>query len=250
MSRAQTTARVQVIHSSGVLRSALVALLERERFQVTGAPGFSRASSGTTSATGTTGTTGAPATVTVVDGSCPVGAAHLERRSLQGSAKEPTHATPALAASRPGLGLAGAGGGRAGLGLAGANGGRAALVVLAGADHPGVLRLAYAAGALGLVDRDGPAGHLATAIRLAAGGGRYVDDGLAMSLLRAMDMPLSPREVRVLSRAAKGDSVAEIARGLCLSHGTVRNYIASATRKVGARNRVDAIRISRAAGWV
>ncbi|MFE1150486.1 LuxR C-terminal-related transcriptional regulator [Streptomyces albidoflavus] len=238
MSRAQTTARVQVIHSSGVLRSALVALLERERFQVTGAPGFSRASSGTTSATGTTGTTGAPATVTVVDGSCPVGAAHLERRSLQGSAKEPTHATPALAASRPGLGLAGA------------NGGRAALVVLAGADHPGVLRLAYAAGALGLVDRDGPAGHLATAIRLAAGGGRYVDDGLAMSLLRAMDMPLSPREVRVLSRAAQGDSVAEIARGLCLSHGTVRNYIASATRKVGARNRVDAIRISRAAGWV
>ncbi|MGW9289566.1 response regulator transcription factor [Streptomyces albidoflavus] len=211
MSRAQTTARVQVIHSSGVLRSALVALLERERFQVTGAPGFSRASSGTTSATG------APATVTVVDGSCPVGAAHLERRSLQGSAKEPTHATPALAASRPGLGLAGAGGGRA------------ALVVLAGADHPGVL---------------------ATAIRLAAGGGRYVDDGLAMSLLRAMDMPLSPREVRVLSRAAQGDSVAEIARGLCLSHGTVRNYMASATRKVGARNRVDAIRISRAAGWV
>ncbi|MEU3361461.1 response regulator transcription factor [Streptomyces albidoflavus] len=232
MSRAQTTARVQVIHSSGVLRSALVALLERERFQVTGAPGFSRASSGTTSATG------APATVTVVDGSCPVGAAHLERRTLQGSAKEPTHATPALAASRPGLGLAGAGGGRA------------ALVVLAGADHPGVLRLAYAAGALGLVDRDGAAGHLATAIRLAAGGGRYVDDGLAMSLLRAMDMPLSPREVRVLSRAAQGDSVAEIARGLCLSHGTVRNYMASATRKVGARNRVDAIRISRAAGWV
>ncbi|MEU2051015.1 response regulator transcription factor, partial [Streptomyces albidoflavus] len=156
----------------------------------------------------------------------------------QGSAKEPTHATPALAASRPGLGLAGAGGGRA------------ALVVLAGADHPGVLRLAYAAGALGLVDRDGAAGHLATAIRLAAGGGRYVDDGLAMSLLRAMDMPLSPREVRVLSRAAQGDSVAEIARGLCLSHGTVRNYMASATRKVGARNRVDAIRISRAAGWV
>ncbi|WP_031177765.1 helix-turn-helix transcriptional regulator [Streptomyces sp. NRRL B-3253] len=248
MSRAQTTARVQVIHSSGVLRSALVALLERERFQVTGASGFSRASSGTT---GAPGTPGAPATVTVVDGSCPVGAAHLERRSLQGSAKEPTHATPALAAARPGLGLAGAGAERAGIGLAGASRGRAALVVvLAGAEHPGVLRLAYAAGALGLVDRDGPANHLATAIRLAAGGGRYVDDGLAMSLLRAMDMPLSPREVRVLSRAAQGDSVAEIARGLCLSHGTVRNYIASATRKVGARNRVDAIRISRAAGWV
>ncbi|MGG7611864.1 response regulator transcription factor, partial [Streptomyces sp. ZG43] len=92
--------RVQVIHSSGVLRSALVALLERERFQVTGSAGFTRASSGTTAA---------PAAVTVVDSSCPVGAAHLERRSLQGSAKEPTHATPALAAARPGLGLAGAG---------------------------------------------------------------------------------------------------------------------------------------------
>lgn len=63
-------------------------------------------------------------------------------------------------------------------------------------------------------------------------------------------MPLSPRELSVLARAAEGDSIAEIARALHLASGTVRNYMAAVTRKTGARNRIDAIRISRRAGWV
>lgn len=36
------------------------------------------------------------------------------------------------------------------------------------------------------------------------------------------------------------------AGGTCSAH---RNYMASVIRKVGARNRVDAIRIAQGAGW-
>lgn len=63
-------------------------------------------------------------------------------------------------------------------------------------------------------------------------------------------MPLSPRELSVLAQVAEGDSIAEIARALHLASGTVRNYMAAVTRKTGARNLIDAIRISRRAGWV
>nr|WP_248843229.1 helix-turn-helix transcriptional regulator [Streptomyces virginiae] len=68
--------------------------------------------------------------------------------------------------------------------------------------------------------------------------------------MEAEPVPLSPRELSVLARAAAGDSITEIAQTLHLASGTVRNYMAAVTRKTGARNRVDAIRISQTAGWV
>ncbi|MEU6787431.1 LuxR C-terminal-related transcriptional regulator [Nonomuraea angiospora] len=45
-------------------------------------------------------------------------------------------------------------------------------------------------------------------------------------------------------------STAEIATQLSLSQATVRNYLSNAISKVGGRNRIDAIRISRDAGWL
>jgi signal transduction histidine kinase len=42
----------------------------------------------------------------------------------------------------------------------------------------------------------------------------------------------------------------DIAERLHLSPTTVRNYLSNAIAKVGARNRLDAIRIARNAGWV
>jgi two-component system response regulator DesR len=37
---------------------------------------------------------------------------------------------------------------------------------------------------------------------------------------------------------------------LALSVGTVRNHLSAIAAKTGARNRVDAIRIAREAGWL
>ncbi|GAB3661395.1 LuxR C-terminal-related transcriptional regulator [Streptomyces sparsus] len=133
---------------------------------------------------------------------------------------------------------------RGGLGRQGA------LLVLAAADRPGLLRRAYDARALGYVDKNAPSGKLAEAIRTVRKGERFIDDSLAFGFLQAAEMPLTPRELTVLSLAAEGRSVADIAQNLHLSKGTVRNYMAAATRKVGARNRMDAIRISQGAGWM
>ncbi|MFD7556226.1 MULTISPECIES: DNA-binding response regulator [unclassified Streptomyces] len=124
------------------------------------------------------------------------------------------------------------------------------LLVLARPGAPGSLRRGVQAEARGYVDKDGSPGGLVRAVRKVAAGERFVDASLAPALLDARAMPLSPRELSVLARAAEGDSIAEIAHALHLASGTVRNYMAAVTRKTGARNRIDAIRISRKAGWV
>ncbi|MBB5933243.1 response regulator transcription factor [Streptomyces zagrosensis] len=124
------------------------------------------------------------------------------------------------------------------------------LLVLANAGHPGCLRQAYEAKALGYVDKDAPPDRLLNAIRQVAKGERFVDDALGYGFLQAAEIPLTKRELSVLTLAAEGASVGDIARRLHLSHGTVRNYMAAITRKTGARNRVDAIRISQSAGWL
>jgi two-component system response regulator DesR len=129
-----------------------------------------------------------------------------------------------------------------------AAGGR--LLVLASPDRPGRLRRAFEARALGYVNRDGSEERLMRGIRRVADGHRYVDETLAYGFLQAAEMPLTRRELSVLTLAADGATVGEIARSLHLASGTVRNYFAAITRKTGARNRVDAIRISRGAGWV
>lgn len=129
-------------------------------------------------------------------------------------------------------------------------GGRGALLVLTSERKPGALMKAFEAGALGYVNRDGDPSRLIDGIHRVAHGERYVDDSLACDFLQATKLPLTPRELSVLTLAAQGSPVGDIAASLHLSRGTVRNYLASAIRKVGARNRMDAIRISQDAGWL
>lgn len=125
-----------------------------------------------------------------------------------------------------------------------------AVLVLASTGAPGALHRAFGAEARGYVDKDGSPGRLVRAVRKLASGERFIDASLASAFMEADPVPLSPRELSVLARAAEGDSIAEIARTLHLASGTVRNYIAAATRKTGGRNLIDAIRISQGAGWV
>ncbi|MET9507303.1 LuxR C-terminal-related transcriptional regulator [Streptomyces flavidovirens] len=61
---------------------------------------------------------------------------------------------------------------------------------------------------------------------------------------------MTPRELEVLRMAAEGTPTREIADRLALSVGTVRNHLAAVASKVGARNRVDTIRIVRESGWL
>ncbi|WP_420167897.1 LuxR C-terminal-related transcriptional regulator [Streptomyces violaceoruber] len=130
------------------------------------------------------------------------------------------------------------------------HGGPYPLAVLTRSDRPRGLRRAYEAGALGYIDKYRPVDDLSEVMHKLADGGRHIDESLAFSLLQVADMPLSPRELSVLSLAEGGDTVAGIAARLHLTPGTVRNYLAAAIRKSGARNRLDAIRRAKEAGWI
>jgi two-component system response regulator DesR len=114
---------------------------------------------------------------------------------------------------------------------------------------PAGVRRAVAAHATGFVMRDAAPDFLTEAVRRAADGRKVIDPDLAFAALNAAENPLTSREVDALRLAAEGATTAEIGTELCLSAGTVRNYLSRAITKTGARNRVDAIRIATGAGW-
>jgi two-component system response regulator DesR len=113
----------------------------------------------------------------------------------------------------------------------------------------GFLRRALEAGASGYLLKDAPASELAEAVRRVHAGGRAIDPNLAAEAWSEPD-PLTDRERQVLRLAAEGRSSGEIAAGLALSEGTVRNYLSEAISKLGGSNRVDAARIAREKGWL
>ena len=116
--------------------------------------------------------------------------------------------------------------------------------------RPGYLRRAMESGAYGFVVKDSAPEALAAAIRRVAGGERVVDPALAAASLAAGVSPLTARERDVLVAARPGATVAEMARNLCLSEGTIRNYLSSAIAKTGTRNRAEAIRTADQNGWL
>ena len=109
-------------------------------------------------------------------------------------------------------------------------------------------RRVIAANVNGFLRHDCPAEFIIAAIRNLAIGhsiGQPHADAAATA-----PGPLTAREADVLRLAAQGASTAEIAVTLCLSSGTVRNYLSRAITKASARNRVDAIRIATESGWL
>jgi two-component system response regulator DesR len=123
-------------------------------------------------------------------------------------------------------------------------------VVLTTFGRPGFLRRAMEVGASGFLVKDAPVAELARAIRAVVAGERVIDRELAAAALAIGATPLSAREADVLREAADGATVAEIARRLFLSEGTVRNYLSSAIGKTGARTRVEAARVAEEKGWL
>jgi len=116
--------------------------------------------------------------------------------------------------------------------------------------RPGYLTRAMRAGAAGFVVKDTPAAQLADAVRRVSQGLRVVDPALAAESLAQGESPLTERETDVLEAARAGGSIADIARILHLSEGTVRNHLSSAIGKTGGRNRADAARIAEDNGWL
>ena len=123
-------------------------------------------------------------------------------------------------------------------------------LVLTGMSQPGHLLRALQNHVRGFVVKDAPVETLADGIRRVARGERVIDPELVAAALETGSTPLTGRETDVLRAAESGLPTDQIATHLSLSPTTVRNYLSNAISKIGGRNRIDAIRIARDAGWL
>jgi two-component system response regulator DesR len=124
------------------------------------------------------------------------------------------------------------------------------IVVCTTFGRPGYLSRAMAAGAVGFVVKDAPPEQLVDAVRRVHAGLRVVDPALAAESLATGQSPLTHRERDVLRVASSGGTIADVARILSLSQGTVRNHLSSAIGKTGARTRAEAARVAEDRGWL
>lgn len=100
-------------------------------------------------------------------------------------------------------------------------------------------------GADGVLGKDASAERFSEVLaRVAAGefvNGQGLDESLRRAATKLRGPVLTPREHEILRRVARGESNAEIAAVVFLAPTTVKSYLQSALRKLGARNRVEAV---------
>jgi len=123
------------------------------------------------------------------------------------------------------------------------------VIIITTFSRSGYIRRAIDMGVNGFLLKDAPSDELIQALYKIMEGKRVIDGELALMALDERD-PLNDKERRALRLASEGKTTSEIAGILCLSDGTVRNYLSDAIAKLNAVNRVDAARIARQKGWI
>jgi len=123
------------------------------------------------------------------------------------------------------------------------------VIILTTFARPGYFERAIKANIHGYLLKDEPSERLAEAIRRVMAGHREVSPELIFGSLHN-ENPLTAREIDILKLAAQGQSAADIAKSLHLSHGTVRNYISEIINKLESKNRIEAVRIAEDKGWI
>jgi DNA-binding NarL/FixJ family response regulator len=121
---------------------------------------------------------------------------------------------------------------------------------------------AVRAGASGFLLKDAPREQLITAVRTVARGEALLAPAVTQRLIeRFLARPpaeetapaladLSPRELGVLRLVARGLSNAEIAGALVVGEATVKTHVARILRKLGVRDRVQAVVFAYESGLV
>lgn len=113
--------------------------------------------------------------------------------------------------------------------------------------HPDLVKAAYDSGASGYLSKTLPARELVDALERIHAGEQVTSSAPGKKRLSVgLNWPgrtegLSERESEILALITQGKSNNEIAELAYLSINSVKTYIRSAYRKIGAKNRVDAV---------
>jgi DNA-binding NarL/FixJ family response regulator len=129
--------------------------------------------------------------------------------------------------------------------------------------RPGYLRRALEQGASGFLLKDAPAETLFDAVRVVAAGEALLAPTITRRLIaefaRLRPRPqappngldaLTPRETEILALVAEGLSNGEIAERLVLSDETVKTHVSHVLRKLGLRDRAQAVVVAYESGLV
>ena len=143
-----------------------------------------------------------------------------------------------------------------------ASGSRTRILVLTTFDLDEYVYGAVRAGASGFLLKDVRPGELVDAIRVVASGNALLGPTAIERLLTRFSFPTDPstetlavgsltdRESEILQLLASGLSNAEIAARLVVSETTVKTHVSNLLRKLGVRDRVQAVIAAYAAGIV
>lgn len=135
------------------------------------------------------------------------------------------------------------------------------ILVLTDENDPTAAIRALEAGAVGYVLEDIDPPDLVRAVRNVAEGKAMLNPRLARQMIHRLtggnghaaaqelrSMGLSNREIEVLATLAKGFSNRDIARNLSLAEATIKSHLRSVYRKLGFRNRTQAVAFATSKG--
>ena len=127
------------------------------------------------------------------------------------------------------------------------------IVVMSGADDPGVMREAIDHGALGFIPKSSGSEVILNALRLVLSGGTYLPREIMTASRpapaaaptprpgRLRDLGLTPRQTDVLELLLAGKPNKAICRELDLSEGTVKTHIQAIFKALEVTSRVQAV---------
>lgn len=129
------------------------------------------------------------------------------------------------------------------------------VMLMSGDADPETMRDALQAGAAGFIPKTMRAAPMLSALRLVLSGGRYIPEQAIQEMGQSppRQVPgfeaLTLRELDVLRQLIKGHTNKEIGRELQLGEVTVGLHLRSIYRKLGVKNRTQAVRLALRQGW-
>ncbi|MCP4618154.1 MAG: response regulator transcription factor [Bradyrhizobium sp.] len=130
------------------------------------------------------------------------------------------------------------------------------VLILTAYEDEAHLKQGLAAGASGFILKRSATTSLIPAVRVAVGGGTFVDPLMVNRLDRGAQVDaadaieLSPREREVLKLTALGYATKEIAQSMAIGAKSVETYRSRALDKLGLKTRAEIVRFALLEGWL